>query len=62
MENEEKMTLKEAAEYLGLEEFWVEELLYVGTIKSLSKEDVEEYFSEAPTEIIEKEEKCSSRK
>jgi hypothetical protein len=52
--NNEILTYDQALEYLGIEDFWLDELLLTGVLKSLSIEDIEEYFANAPTEEIEK--------
>lgn len=49
------MSVKEASRLLGIEDFWVEELLLIGDLESLSFEDVEHYMMNAPTQEMEKE-------
>lgn len=49
----EMLTYDQALEYLGVEDFWLDELLHTGTINSLSVEDLDDYLSNAPTEEIE---------
>ena len=53
-DNGEMLTYDQALEYLGIEDFWLDELLHTGAIKSLSVDDLDDYLSNAPTEEIEK--------
>tara|TARA_B100000900_G_C20369459_1_gene629782 strand:+ start:521 stop:760 length:240 start_codon:yes stop_codon:yes gene_type:complete len=49
-EVEETLSLSEASTFLGVEDYWVEELLLIGDLKSLRLEDLEHYMMDAPTQ------------
>ena len=54
MENK-VLTFDQAVEYLGVEDYWLEELIHVGEITSLSIKDLDYYMAECKTEEIPKE-------
>jgi hypothetical protein len=49
----EVLSLEKAAEYLREDIYWVEELLLIGDLESLSIKDLDYYLMDAPTEEME---------
>lgn len=54
LEKKDVLTLEQAVEYLGIEDYWIEEMILTGELLSLSVEHLDQYLEDMPTEELQK--------